>query len=326
MTATKPSISPYLQEAVGFSDRVGTEIIMALALHDVLSPDVVRGHLGKAETLAGKNVDLDALARAIAGIRGLTLGILIDKGVTGSLKVDFKDDVSMMAAFAKPLLLEALGNHGSMIDDFKDWRVTVQGTQVRLSGPLSETGLRQVLSVMDARTSSFISPSQQGSGQGGDDPTVEASLRYFNSIQILLEDLEGLKSKTKTWGQKAGWYDKYARKIDGLPMLNVDKDLLDYGQYVSFALRDASGALKEIGSRSRYRQVNTAPIYRTNYAVGYGWGPYGYGWRGAYRSQEDLRATGREKSRVRTEEKLRGTSKANAIVVEIEKATAKCDG
>ncbi len=326
MAKKEPSVSPYLRQAVGYLDRVGTDVVLAIDLTDLLSPDFVHGRLVECSTLKGKGVDCQTLSKAVASVRGLTMGILIDKGLNGRLKVDFAEDISALKPYAKQLLLEALGNTGAMIDDFKNWECEVTAHQISLSGGLSETGGRQVMSVVDARTSSFLT-SGQSAGQGAD-PQAEATIRYFKSINILLADLESLKPKTKTWGQKAMWYDRYARKMEALPMLNVDEHMLDYGQYVSFALREASTALKGIGARSRYRQVNM-PLYSAGGgggggSFGYGYGPRGLGWSGSYNDNRTaaLQRQGRERTRIRTEEKITGTSKANAIMLEIEKATA----
>ena len=40
-------------------------------------------------------------------------------------------------------------------------------------------------------------------------------------------------------GERATWNDKYARRIDNLPILNVDDALLNYGADVSSLLRGA---------------------------------------------------------------------------------------
>ncbi len=66
------------------------------------------------------------------------------------------------------------------------------------------------------------------------------------------------------------WIDRWARKIERLPMLDVDKDMLDYGGYVAAALRGSSDAIKGIGINTGAR---TAQIYGGGYAGRIG--PYG---------------------------------------------------
>lgn len=78
--------------------------------------------------------DLDQLAAALASIRGLTLGMTVTDQVYGKVKVDFDQDVPLTPELAKPLLLEALANHGAMIEEFTQWECAVSGKEITLGG------------------------------------------------------------------------------------------------------------------------------------------------------------------------------------------------
>ena len=52
------------------------------------------------------------------------------------------------------------------------------------------------------------------------------------------------------------WFQNYANKVDRLPILNVDTDMLQYGQYVAQQLRNASMAIKGYGINKRVAEVN----------------------------------------------------------------------
>ena len=75
------------------------------------------------------------------------------------------------------------------------------------------------------------------------------------------------------------WMDKYARKIDRMPILNVDEELLEFGAGVSQSLRVMSGAKKSSNVRSGVRQSSTyGNYYSTGYGGRYGGNSTGYGY------------------------------------------------
>jgi len=99
-------------------------------------------------------------------------------------------------------------------------------------------------------------PSSVGSDMGtaqspSTDPVIMASKRYFSEIDRSLPDLT-LKRKTieneKQWNM---WHDKYAEEIDRLPVLNVDRELLQYGTSVSNRLRTISASVKGVNIKTR---------------------------------------------------------------------------
>jgi hypothetical protein len=331
------SLSPYLQEAIGFVDQ-GTPIIMALDLRDVLPPQRVQERLKASETMKNRTVDVDALTDLVCSIRGVTLGILIREPPYGSIKIDFDKDASMIADFAKPLLLEILSNQSAMIEDFEDWKPNVQGKRVTISGNLSPSGMRRIMSLMESPIS-FVHAARKGAAQ--EDPgeadkadVAQASKTYFDGIISLFEDLQGRKGTASHINQYGVWFDKYARKVDQLPMLNVDSELLDYGQYVATQLRNASGAIKGIGMRSRVRQVNAVANMEppVQYAGGvYGGHRYGrYGWYGGYRQgyvgnpiQGSLRQEQSVRTQIRTQERVGGAANARAIMQDLKNTTTE---
>jgi hypothetical protein len=289
--------------------------------------------LDALETLKGRQVDLDELSKVLASARGMTLGITLAEKPFGKIKLDFGQDASLLKDFAKPLLLEALANHGAMIDEFQEWTVRVNGKQVTLEGNLYQSGLQRLSSLLDAPPE--LQEQASAAASGGEGQTEEdlkrlASQQYFNSVTAVLEDLRRRpeRSKISTWGQVGVWMDSYARKLDGLPILNVDPELLDYGAYVANSFRASADSLKGIGAKTRVREVNQPTQYNTAYRYGGtgGYGRYGgYGGYGGYAwaSWEDTKAEQRERTRIRTEERIAGTASAQEIMGEVAKATAE---
>ncbi len=325
-TSGRPDLSPYLSESVSFADKGGTPIIMAIDLQDFVSPDLIRSRIGKMESLKGQQIDVDKWVDAISSVRGVTLGITIRERMVGRIKVDFDKDVSFLADVAKPLLLEVLGNQSAMIDEFADWEPKVEAKQISLGGNLGRSGLMRLSSLFAAPPSLEKTPSESLSNTPPDAGSLQklASQQYYRSVAELVEDLKEKPSTTgvKTLGQVGAWFGKYAQRIDNLPVLNVDPELLDYGTFVSSALREAEATFRGAGGRMRVESLNVPTQYDTYsaYRGGYGrWGAFG-GYGEVYR--EDVKAMQSVRTQIRTEERVNTASSGRDVMQQIAQATA----
>jgi hypothetical protein len=314
---TESALSPYLQGTLSAIDT--SQVVVAFDLEDALPPEIIRSKLAASTSLAGKSIDLDAAAQALASIRGLVLEVAITEGSYGRVLIHFKSDATLLAPYAKPLLLEALGNMGAMIDDVSGWTVKTEPTRFTLSGTLSPEGRRRVLSLIDHPTAALIATSdaQQQSGQPAASKPAQASLQYFKTITTIRDDLRGKSKDSKTFGQYAMWIDNNARKIDRLPILNVDPELLQYGSYVSSRMRDISAALKGIGINSAAQEAQVYQQFSTS-AESYG----GY-WGGGYSYYTQWNNVGGQRRAIRASERGQGATTAQGIAVEIENETNK---
>lgn len=325
-------MSEYLSEAEKFAET-NAPIIMALDLGGALPPAAVRARLETMESLKGKNIDLDAAAAAVASIRGLTLGVNVGEEMTGSVKVDFASDVSVLGDAAKPLLLEALGRRGMMIDELNDWKVETNGKTVRLIGKLEASGLRRLMSLIpvppplqQARQAAEQVPQEQAQAK----LAATASQNYFKSVSSLIDDLKDSKRGRSTMGQTAVFFDRYADRIDRLPTLNVDSYLLDYGAFVSGSLRNGSGAVRGAQVSGNLAAMNVDQQYDYSswfnpigVVAGNGWNGGGggvYGW-GGWEATPNVVRTSNMQIAARTQEQVKGNMSANQIMAEIDKAT-----
>jgi hypothetical protein len=322
-------LSPYIVEAIGYAEDVGTEIILAIDLQDAISAPYAIERLQQFETLSKTKIDVDDTASLLATIQGLTLGITIGSKPFGKIKVDFGRDTAILKDVARDMLLEVLSNQGLMIDDLRDWTAKVEGNQVTLEGYLSADGMRRIFSLIDAPAGDGVEDRAAANQPSASDvdPKVYASQQYFQSITKILDDLRHHESPQRI-AQIGGWLEKDARKIDRLSMVNVDKDVLDYGQYVAQQLRNASAAIKGIGMRSRVRQVNTVSggpgYYGDNYDGGYYYG--GVYYNGgmtlpSFNYQAGLQWQQSQRTRIKSQEKYAGVSAARQIMTDVENAT-----
>lgn len=333
--------SDYLGRAYRYATEVGTPLIMAIDLNQAASETQWAAGLGRFESWKGSEEETLAAAKLLAGIEGVTLGVTFGDRVAGSIRVDFSASPSTVAESGKDLLIEVLENHGSMIEDFRDWSPSVRDNTFRLSGPVSEAGLRRLLSVLalPAPLAGALDDVQLSQDDSPESAARVASQQYFRSVTVLLDDLrgKGKRDGVKTFGQAATWYAKYARKIDALPLLNVDPLLVDFGRRVADGLRGGEMSMKGVGMRTAVRTAGPTATY-DGYDDGYYGGSYG-GYRGYYNSygagygvgqggavnlaQSSLRAEQQAETVVRTQERVAGAAAVQQLWTQIDQATAE---
>jgi hypothetical protein len=272
--AKRVGLPEYLRESVENMPR-DAEAVMALDLADMLDAEGLRQRLKKAKSLAGKGLDVDQLTRLFTGLHGVTVTLRVEDAINGEIRLDFAEPPTLLATAAKPLFLEAMDAIGAGIDDLDNWQSRLAGKSVVLYGKLSERGMRQILSPLVRPAPMNIMESESAGGKLATDPKAAASQRYFHSVQTLLNDLK--QQKTKTFQQLAYWHNQFAEKIDALPMLNVDEDLLKYGSAVSTTLRGLANLANNtyVAQKAAVNNSGEALIQVNNAFNYYGYGP---GW------------------------------------------------
>lgn len=305
-------LSSYLQKAADYSDKAGSEIIMAMDLDGVFSYERVAKYLkSKQDKLDQWGADLKQLTRLLESVQGVRIGVRIGEALSGKIVIDVQGDASTAAAYAKPLLLDFLADRGSAIEDFQSWTAKAEGHEISLAGKLSAGGLRRLMSVVDAPTSE--TPLTESPVSPGELPALQAkaSIKHYRAVTGMADDLKSDMKNAKNIASASLWLEKYAKRIERLPILNVDSDLLNYSAFVAQQLRKASMAVRTMGIQSGARQ---SQVISTGTSYGYGatrWGNYGaYGGFGpsygsGYYSDAtaEVKAIGAERRAIRAEEK-----------------------
>src|SRR5262245_58491549 len=283
----RPVVTDYLQQVV--KDSAGKHIVLAIDITDVLDAPGVKERLKKAKALERRNVNLEDLAKLIVTIKGISLSVTADSTLKGEIRVEYGVPPNDLAGFGRALTVEALSAAGLVdTDDMEKWDQKIEGNTMVLRGGFTEKGLRALLLPM---TPPSLSPSslvdQIDKANTPTDPKAVASLRYFRSVKSLLDELQDPKNN-KTHSRISYLYKEYARKIDELPLLNVDPELLNWGASVSGTVRElANQALLQSRSNTALQAnvqegVNIVPDMYQRYGAGYGWSYYasapGYQW------------------------------------------------
>lgn len=256
--STVTKLTPFLDRATNEIGRA-SQAVVAFDLEDALLPALIKEHL-KVSQAVPSNANLDALSRTLASIKGFKLAVTADEDVKGTLTIEFGESVESLAKFAKPLLLETLTAIGAEIEDLPKWDAVTAGNLVVLKGNMSPGFSSRILSLFDLPTG-IDEPGDAGTSPGAaaTDPktgarsAVAASKRYYQSIRTILDDLKAQKATSQKG--LGTWYGRYARKIDQLPVLDVDPDLLSFSQQLSEALRRVASSYNGVSAASAYRKT-----------------------------------------------------------------------
>ena len=234
--------SAYLRNAAAAVNNQ-TPIVLAIDLHNALAmPAVMRWlRIDSNDAVATAMTDRIATAKALTAIHGLTIKVAVGGATTAVATFDFDTETAALAPVAKPLLLELLSDHGLALQDINQWTFTASGRTVRAQGPLSDQGLRALLSLLQAPSPQAApeSTAPQLAAAGSSQSMAAASKRYFGQVGGILEGINLGGSII----DQSGWLWRDARRIDQLPAMNVDPELLRWGASVSANLRQASAIL-----------------------------------------------------------------------------------
>src|SRR5262249_8583098 len=154
--------------------------------------------------------------------------------------------------------LDLLDDYGAEIPEMKTWSLSFdKKTAVEMSGRMSVESMRKVLSMAHlprlsaertslaqtptpatattkAEATPAAKPAAPSPSAGRTADNVSAAQAYFRSVSSLVEGLKG--TERPTYRSTKLWYDRYAKQIEELPILGVDKDLLDWGAQTSRTL------------------------------------------------------------------------------------------
>ncbi len=265
-------VSKYLADAEKTVDAKH-QIVLAMDLADSPQPHRLRENLKQSDALRGDETKLEAYAKLIEGIQGVTVQLSIDQTAKGTLTVDFRDSPQVLGTLAKPLLLETLDKFGAHLPDLDAWAFKFQKNSLVLDGTFSTDGLRRLFSLLEIPSTKFSTLKDENvdvsAEKSSPSLTIKTSKAYFKSVTALIEDLR--KTLGDTRDDHAVWMERYGRKVDALPILNVDEALLAYGANVGETFREMALAQRAAGIKTGVRKSSVYGNYQYNYDQnGYG--------------------------------------------------------
>jgi hypothetical protein len=91
---------------------------------------------------------------------------------------------------------------------------------------------------------------------------VKTSQGYYRSVTTLINDLRKTMEENRHRDYHALWMERYGRKIDGLPILNVDEELVAWGANIAETFRSTAIVQKSSGVRQGVRKSQTYGGYQ----------------------------------------------------------------
>lgn len=279
------NLSGYLNDAVAFP-RNG-QVLIAIDMEDMFHPRAVRNWLQNCKKLGGNEADIAKAHQLIGSLRGVKFMARVTDKIQAQLYLDFADKIELKDAMVlKPVIQEGLVELGASLDEITGGKANAEGRSVVIEAEISDHVLRRLMSIIQVPAPHHGDVTESGPTPT-EDPALYASKRYFAAVQSHLNELRDLNRRAFHSGMQIQWFETYARKIDQLPLVNVDEELLQYGRSVSDKLRMLAAS-----QRGENINVNRLDSYkRTNITAwgpswqGGGWGGWGYGggW-GSYQS------------------------------------------
>jgi hypothetical protein len=308
--ATRPSNvkSDYIQNVLAGLNDSGTDIVMAMDLEGAFGVPRIRRWLDENDIKEIKDKDLDAAARALGTMKGITLAVTVAQDVTGKIVVDFDGDASTLNPAAKSIMSGVLRTAGLRVNDVDQWTFAAAGKQVTAQGKLSTESLRNLLGIVSSPIPAAVIDDKPQSAEGGKagDP-AQASQRYYKAICGFLDGFSAQNSAADS----AKWARNVSKRIDQLPILNVDPQLVQWGSLVSLKLKQAGTGM---GTAQTQMDARVAGIADPAYSA------YHYDNEGNYQSdinRGEMENARRQRRQVALEQKAQAQEQAVRVLAEI---------
>lgn len=282
--------SPFLNGLViGMGAK--SQIAMGIDTSGMFSAPAIRRNMAIApfESL-GEKADLDLWSNLMSTMQNIRINISITDKINAKLSVEFGMDVAVMQTKGKALFMEIMDRQGMSIPDVADWTASVDGKTFVAEGTLTPQSMRLLLGVIGLPAPSMTTTAEVESN----DPKVvgPTSKRYFRTISDSIDQFRS-KSGGNYQGSKT-WLIQEAQRIERLPILNVDPELVAWGGEIANRLRQvgANFAYDQQSNTAKVMNVQSAGSYNFSYNGGNGrWGSgYGVNTSGTYGrgTQENL--------------------------------------
>jgi hypothetical protein len=267
------TLSPYLKKAMNFADK-NADVIMALDVEHTIDPEVIKQRI-KLAGIVTNDADVDPVAAALSSLEGAMLGVTINDDITGSLRFDFGSNPAILEKYAKAAFLTAMARRGAAIDDLDDWSISISGNTITMVGKLTETGLRKTLSIVPHSIENDLAFQSPGDAQNVPEVSIATrSKQYFGKLESIFDELTKRPKTDKALNTFATWFERYARDIDEISVVDVDPDLVTFGQKVADSFRDTASVLRNAQLTKRSSMAGMGDSF---YSERYGaYGNYSY--------------------------------------------------
>ncbi len=275
-------LAEYLKRAAeGALDS--TALLLAVDMTDTVSAVQATEKLSTLKTVTNAKVNVGQLAKLLGDLHGISFTVSVTDQFLGQLRIDFGTPPTLLKESGQGMVVEACARRGILLPELREWSAAVEGKSFVLKGPLDAGSVVNLLAFFNSTPSTNdTSPenpvtTKDSSASDAAAKQAQASRRYFTSVQRILK--ESRDTKGLSVAERGVFNDRLSRKIDQLPLLNVDKDLLDYGANVAQLIRGAGQAIRSANVAAGGQKATQASSSRS---IGYGYSSYSFNDNTAY--------------------------------------------
>jgi hypothetical protein len=281
-------VSSYLQQVAGrLTDRQSVSI--AVDLEDVLSTGVLNEKLAQSKSLQGKNIE--SIAKSLSSVQGITISVASD-ALEATVLIDFLNAPTELTPVAKAFFAEVLTARGMQLDEFSQWKLSAvsEGKTLSFTGPIASETLDDLLGMFTVHRASrgvtpvtkTDSPATQTAPQTSPSVVAENTKDYFRKVINIVHRVRDYSANNT--GERAQWNGNMANRIDEMPTLEVDPQMVMFGAEVAKSLRSNSMSMQltnisqgaaAVAADAGTGAFSTATAVGTMAGMGYGYGGYG---------------------------------------------------
>ncbi len=216
-------------------------VMMAVDLQDVISANSIAVHLDNFQSVKGKNIR--TIAKEISDLRGVKLEVALDSLSNSQVTLMFRDNPTELTPIAKEFFGEIVQRRGTSLGDLSSWKLTADTSSKSLvfAGPIVPATLDDLLGIFTAqRQTAAIEHSEKqpdtGAQPASQSTIAENTREYFQKVINVVRRVRNYSASNT--GERAQWNGNMAGRIDDLPTLNIDPDMVQFGAEVARTLRN----------------------------------------------------------------------------------------
>jgi hypothetical protein len=275
--------SPYLKKHAMQSTKF-LSLMLAVDVEDTWSALAIENRIENFASLKG--LDVKTNAKLLSTVRGIQIIIGRKNLDECIISLEFATSPAPLLPIAKDFFIEVLSLTNSSVPEASKWTASVDGNSLAFRGSISVETIDQLIGIFTLQEQAARLPS-----------TEVEPIQDSTSESALLENNKAYLAKTSNFikrvrdysavntGDRAQWNSQMARRIDDIPTLNVDPELVDFSVRVAQGLRGNVVAMQQSNIR-----IGTAAT--VNGAGGPQVGYYGGTYGGGYYNN-DANSTGR---------------------------------
>ena len=286
-TLTKPrTFPPSWADRAIFRADAGAPIVLAINLGHSVAPKGVERWLRTVQSpdVKKNEINFGLMATSLAGVKSALLEIQVTETIRGTVQIDFDNSLAFVKPIARDVVMAVLEEYGANVEDLRRWSFDVVDNKITMSGALTEQSTRRALTFLSAPRLSgqfgSVTEAPPPANVPNADPStpapeptpqdaLKATQRYFASVLDVIQTLK--TANPQSTRSSRVWFDRSAKEIEELPLLNVDNDLLNWGAQTAMTLREMSSGINYAAKDKTYRIAGTPNGY---------YGGYGYSGNG----------------------------------------------